>query len=101
MKISASKEEKIKENIIHLLFEQSPRALFTAAIASYLARDEEYIKRLLFQLEKKNFVIAVKKNPQGKDYKRRIRWLLNTKVYEAYKKIRENQQRFVIDNRII
>lgn len=101
MKISISKEEKIKESIIHLLFEQSPRALFTASIASQLARDEEYIKRLLLALEHRDFVVAVRKNPQGKSYKRRIRWLLNNKIYEAYKKISEQKQRFVIDNRII
>lgn len=101
MKISTSKEEKIKESIIHMLFEQSPKALFTAAVAQQLARDEEYVKRLLLELEKRNFVVAVKKNPQGKNYKRRMRWMLDTKIYDTYKKIRENQQHFVIDNRII
>lgn len=101
MRISVSKEEKIKESIIHLLFEHSPKALFTASIAQNLARDEEYIKKLLLALERKNFVVAVKKNPQGKSYRRRIRWLLDTKIYETYKKINEQRQKFVIDNRII
>jgi hypothetical protein len=87
MRISSSKEEKIKEGIIHLLFENSPRALFTAAIAQSLARDEEYVKKLLLDLERKNFVVAVRKNPKGKTYSRRIRWLLDTKVYGAYKSI--------------
>ena len=101
MRTSVSKEEKIKQSIIHLLFEQSPKALFTAGIANQLARDEEYIKRLMLALESKDFVVAVRKNPQGKSYKKRIRWLLNNKIYETYKKINEQRQKFVIDNKII
>lgn len=87
MKISRAKEEKIKEGIIHLLFESSPKALFTAAIAQHLARDEEYVKKLLFDLEQSNLVIPVRKNPKGKIYSRRTRWLLDTKVYDAYKSL--------------
>ena len=85
MKISASKEEKIKESILHLLFESSPRAMFTAAIAQTLARDEEYMKKLLLDLEEKSLVNSVRKNSDGKGYVRRTRWLLHPKTYEAYK----------------
>lgn len=85
MKISASKEEKIKESILHLLFESSPRAMFTAAIAQTLARDEEYMKKLLLDLEGKNLVNSVRKNSDGKGYIRRTRWLLHPKIYDTYK----------------
>jgi hypothetical protein len=98
-RISKRKEEKIKEYILHFLFQASPKALFTAKIAQELARDEEYIKKLLIDLEIRNFVIAIKKNPQGKEYSRRIRWLLHSNVYEAYKKINNNKQGFSIDSR--
>lgn len=101
MKISSSKEEKIKESIIAFLFENSPTALFTATIAKAIARDEEYTKKLLLELKLKAFVVAVKKNPAGKNYSRRIRWALNPKVYEAYKKIKEQKHFFIIDNRIV
>lgn len=99
--ISKRKEEKIKESILHLLFRESPKALFTSKIAQELARDEEYMKKLLLELETRNFVIAVKKNPNGQDYKRRIRWRLHPSVYEAYKKINTNNQRFIVDSRIL
>ena len=99
-KISTRKEGKIKESILHFLFQESPKALFTCKIAQELARDEEYMKKLLIELEIKNFIISVKKNPQGKDYSRRIRWRLHSKVYEAYKNF-NNNQKFVIDSRIL
>jgi len=85
MRISASKEEKIKESALHLLFESSPRAMFTAAIAQTLARDEEYMKKLLLDLEARKLVVSVKKNSDGKGYRRRMRWLLDPKTYETYK----------------
>lgn len=86
-RISQTKENKIKETILHLLFQQSPKSLFTYHIAQELARDEEYIKKLMIELETKNLVNGVKKNADGKDYSRRIRWRLSSQTYEAYKKL--------------
>ncbi|MGB9707900.1 MAG: hypothetical protein ACPLXC_01040 [Candidatus Pacearchaeota archaeon] len=89
-RISATKENKIKEAILHLLFEQSPKSLFTYHIARELARDEEYIKKLMQELEAKNMVAGVRKNSNGKDYSRRIRWRLSSQTYDAYKKLNTN-----------
>ncbi len=100
-RISARKEEKIKESILHFLFRHSPKALFTCHIAQELARDEEYMKRLLLELEGKGFVIAIKKNSKGMNYLRRIRWRLDSKTYDAYKKINDSSQKFIIDSRIL
>ena len=99
-KISSRKEEKIKEAILHLLFQESPKALFTCKVAQELARDEEYMKKLLSELEIKNFVVSIKKNSKGQDYSRRIRWRLHSTVYDAYKKI-NNNQKFIIDSRTL
>jgi hypothetical protein len=87
MKISKAKIDKIKENILAVLYRSSPKSLFTVDIASELIRDEEFIKRLLLELEKAKFVVRVTKNPEGIDYIRRIRWRLSSKVYEAYQKL--------------
>jgi len=89
-RISQTKENKIKETILHLLFEQSPKALFTYHIAQELARDEEYIKKLMSELETSNMVAGVRKNADGKDYSRRIRWRLSSQTYDAYKKLNGN-----------
>ncbi|MEM2089500.1 MAG: hypothetical protein QXL88_00170 [Candidatus Pacearchaeota archaeon] len=86
-RINKEKEKKIQEAILHLLFQNSPKMLFTVQIAKELARDEEYIKKLLLDLEAKDLVVSIKKNNQGKEYTRRLRWRLSNKAYEAYKSL--------------
>jgi len=85
MKISKGKKEKISEQILSLLFQESPKFLFTSQIAGEIARDEEFVKKLLLDLKKKNLVVEINKSPKGIAYSRRIRWSLTDKVYEAYK----------------
>lgn len=89
-RISKIKEEKIKESILAFLFQHTPRALFTYHVAQELARDEEFIKRLLQELEAKELVLGVRKNPQGEEYSKRIRWRLSDKTYQAYKNLNGN-----------
>lgn len=84
--ISKQKREKISEQILAHLFEQSPNAIFTSKIAESTARDEEFTKSLLQELEKNKLVIKIKKNPSGVDYKRRERWRLSNSAFEVYKK---------------
>lgn len=93
-RISIEKENKIKEAILHLLYEKSPSFLYTYHVAKELARDEEYIKKLMEDLERQNFVISKRKNEFGKEYSRRIGWQLSSKTYEAYKKL-NNQENLI------
>ena len=85
MKISNKKKEKISEQILALLYSTSPKTLFTSQIAEEIARDEEFVKKLLIQLMEKKLVIEIKKNPQGIIYKRRARWRLSDPAYFSYK----------------
>ena len=85
MKISNNKKEKICEHILALLYSNFPKALFTFNIAQELARDEEYIKKLLLDLKKKNLIREINKNPLGIIYKKRSRWSLSQKTYKIYK----------------
>ena len=87
MRISQKKVDRIKEEILAVLFRNSPRAMFTADIADNMARDEEFVKRLLLELESKNLIASVKKNPNGVDYIRRIRWRLASQTFQAYRKV--------------
>ena len=87
MRISKQKQEKISEQILAYLYSINPKAAFTAHIARELARDEEFIKRLLISLKKKGLVSEIRKNPKGVDYLRRSRWNLTDKAYEVYKQI--------------
>ena len=86
-KISLEKTIKIKEEIIRVLFENSPKALFTVEIAKEMARDEEFISRLLKELNTQKITQEVNKNSKGFDYIARKRWQLTNEAYDAYKKL--------------
>ena len=86
MKISNEKKEKISEQILFYLYSVSPKPVFTSYIAKEIARDEEFVKKLLLELKTKKLVVEIKKNPEGVIYLRRSRWRLTNSVYEVYKK---------------
>ncbi len=86
MKISKEKTQKISEQIISFLYSNSLKSHFTSHIAKELARDEEFIKKLLLNLKKKNIVIEIKKNPSGEKYLRRSRWRLSPEAYSFYRR---------------
>jgi hypothetical protein len=85
MFISKEKKEKISEQILAYLYITNPKPLFTFHIAQEIARDEEFVKSLLKDLKKKEFVIEITKNPHGKDYLKRSRWKLSERTYLFYK----------------
>ena len=91
MRISKEKREKISEQILLYLYSVNPRQIFTLHIAQELARDEEFIKKILLELKKKKLVLEIKKNPKGIDYKRRSRWRLSDKAYQVYKANQSNE----------
>lgn len=84
--ISKSKRDKISEQILHYLFNISPEPQFTSKIAQEVARDEEFTKSLLLELEKNKLIVKVDKNQQGIKYSRRQRWRLASSTYEVFKK---------------
>jgi hypothetical protein len=90
MRISQEKKHKICEQILAFLYSQSPKPLFTFHIAKELARDEEFTKKLLFDLKDKRLVVEINKNPKGKLYLKRSRWKLSDNAYSSYKKSQEN-----------
>jgi hypothetical protein len=94
MRLSTEKKEKISEQVLSFLYHSFPKQLFTSEIAKDIARDEEFVKRLMFDLKEKNLVLAIKKNEDGRDFIRRIRWQLTSPAYQAYDlKAKENPQK--------
>ena len=87
MRISKTKRDRISEQILSHLYHLFPTSMFTAEIAREIARDEEFIKQLLLELQDKKLVSCIKKNPQGDLYSRRCRWTLSPKAYSAYKQL--------------
>ena len=89
-RISQAKKEKISEQILHYLFTMAPQSIFTNKIAIETARDEEFTKSLLCELEKNKLIVKVTKNPNGKVYIRRERWRLSNDAFEVYKNHQDN-----------
>ncbi len=85
-RLSQHKKDKIAEHILHYLFTISPQTQFTNKISQEVARDEEFIKAILKDLESKKLVIPITKNSSGSDYLRRIRWRLSNEAFSAYNK---------------
>lgn len=90
--ISKEKKEKIQEQLIYFLFTIFPKQVFTSDIARELARDEEFVKKLLLELETKNVLVKIDKNSQGIKYERRARWRISNETYEIYSKHQQNQK---------
>ena len=84
MKLSQEKRDKIAEQILSFLYHVFPKQPFTAEIAREIARDEEFIKKLLFQLKEKGLVVPIRKNKKGQVFTRRIKWRISNKVYDVY-----------------
>lgn len=85
MRISKLKQEKISEQILSVLFSSNLKPLFVSEIAQELARDEEFIKKLLYSLKNKKIVSKISKNPKGIEYLKRSRWKLTEGAYKMYK----------------
>jgi predicted transcriptional regulator with HTH domain len=85
-KISNKKTQKVQEQILHFLFSKFPRQIFTSHIAEEIARDEEFTKKLLIDLEKKGLVVKINQNPSGLRYSRRLRWRISNKAHTIYSK---------------
>jgi len=92
MRISEEKKKKISEQILAFLYSTNPKALFPAHIATEIARDEEFTKKLLFSLKKQNLIIEINKNSSGKTYKKRSRWRLSDKAYQIYRQAAQGAQ---------
>jgi len=84
MKLSQDKKNKINEQILSFLFHSFPKEPFTAEVAREIVRDEEFTKRLLFELQNKNLVVPIRKNKKGESFTRRLKWRLSTQVYNIY-----------------
>ena len=86
MKISKKKQEKISEQILAMLYTGAPKSFFTSQIAQELARDEEFIKKIILELKKKGLIVEINKNTRGLQYLKRQRWAISDLAYAAYQK---------------
>ena len=85
--ISKKKRSKIAEQILAHLYSISPEAQFTNKIAQEIARDEEFTKSILQELDSNKLIVKITKGPQGQQYQRWERWRLSNAAFDAYKKL--------------
>lgn len=85
MRISQKKQDKIAEQILNILYHIFPKSLFTSQIAQETARDEEFVLKLLKDLETKKLAVSINKNQNGKEFRRRKKWRISNQAYEVYK----------------
>ena len=86
-KISDKKVQRIKEEIISLLYDHPAKPLYTSHIAEEMIRDEEFILRLLKELKKEGFLDEISTNSNGKKFLSRRKWTLKSKVYSQYRQL--------------
>jgi prolyl-tRNA editing enzyme YbaK/EbsC (Cys-tRNA(Pro) deacylase) len=91
--ISKIKKDKIAEQILHYLFSIAPESKFTAEISAEIARDEEFVKSILSDLQKKELIVAITKNKSGISYMKRQRWRLANQAFDVYTKAQAQQAR--------
>lgn len=80
-KVSGVTEEKVKEEILWVLYETGLQPRYTASIARELGRDKEFVMRLLSVLEQQGVVVMV-----GKGLRKRL-WKLGDAAYKEYGKL--------------
>ncbi|MDP2906981.1 MAG: hypothetical protein Q8O03_03505 [Nanoarchaeota archaeon] len=83
--ISKKKVDKIKEDVLSVLFESGLRGMFTKQISDEIARNDEFVLKLLLDLEKQNVVKQIRNTKKGTQFIRRKQWTMTDKAYETYK----------------
>lgn len=86
-KISEKKIQKIKEDVLSILYEAGLRGLFTKQIADEVARNDEFVLRLLKDMEKQKLTKQISKTKKGSSFIRRKMWVLTNKAYDAYSQL--------------
>ncbi len=80
-KISKQKEEKVKDDILRELYDCYPNMLWTYDVAGKIARDEEFVLRLLKELQVDGLVL------EREEGERRVKrkWGLKGEAYNKHK----------------
>ncbi|MBI5228737.1 hypothetical protein HY991_01405 [Candidatus Micrarchaeota archaeon] len=83
-KISEKTFNKIAESVLGLLYDKFPLSMSTVEIADELARDNEFIARVLKFLESKKYVERLEKSNSGVSYTKWMRWKLRKEIKARY-----------------
>ncbi|MBI2663129.1 hypothetical protein HYX15_01200 [Candidatus Woesearchaeota archaeon] len=73
--------DKIKNDILYVLYESKLKGVFTKHIGDEIARDDELVLRLLRDMEQAKLVKKIS------DFKRRTKWVMEDEAYKKYKEM--------------
>ncbi|MDD5253721.1 MAG: hypothetical protein PHG05_01275 [Candidatus Nanoarchaeia archaeon] len=80
--ISKEKIERIKQDILYLLYDLNLKPMYTKDLANEIIRDDEFVLRLLLDMEKRGLVRQVNKN-----HIRRKQWIMTNEAYDQFRKM--------------
>jgi|TARA_Y100000310_G_scaffold72227_1_gene68247 DNA-binding MarR family transcriptional regulator len=80
-RLSDKTVEKIKNDILYVLYEAKLNGMFTKHIGDEIARDDELILRLLKDMENANLVKRIS------NFKRRVKWVMTEEAYSKYREM--------------
>lgn len=75
-RVSNKTFNKVAESVLAFLNERYPEPLTCREVAEEMARDNEFIKRVLEFLEKQGLIQQIYKSSEGRDYLRWTKWQL-------------------------
>jgi len=80
-RIGEVKKKKIKEEILRVLYENNLKGLWTYEVADHVIRNNEFVLKLLKDLENDNLIKDVSGN------KVRKKWMMSDQAYGVYSKL--------------
>lgn len=80
--ISEKNLEKIKSNVLRVLYDESPSPISANYIADVEARDKQFILKILNDFEKKKIV-----RNTTKSFSRKSFWIMTDEAYVKYKEL--------------
>ena len=73
--------EKIKNDILYVLYESNLKGVYTKHLSDEIARDDELVLNLLKEMEKNKLV------KRTTSFKRRVKWVMEEDAYKKYKEM--------------
>lgn len=87
-RVSKKTFDKVAEDALAVLYDNYPAAVSTRIVAGEMARDKQFVARVLEFLRGKGFVEKWTKSKGGEDYERWMKWRLTKQAYDKYSELR-------------
>ncbi|MFH0835585.1 MAG: hypothetical protein V1834_00285 [Candidatus Micrarchaeota archaeon] len=83
-RVSKKTFDKVAESVLGVLYDNYPGSVSTRFVAGEVARDKEFVAKVLDFLRGKGFVEQWTKSRAGEEYERWAKWRLSKRAYDKY-----------------